>query len=119
MVASIIAYSMSGSSDTASNIRLNTSAFTQSRKRLNTVFHLPKAGGRSRQGLPVRAIHKIASKNNRPSLPVRPGSEGLPRQKGSIFTHWASVRQKSGHRKLLSELDHPSAKMGILILNRP
>ena len=31
MVASTIAYSMSGSSETASNIRLKTSAFTQSR----------------------------------------------------------------------------------------
>jgi hypothetical protein len=119
MVASIIAYSMSGSSDTASNIRLNTSAFTQSRKRLNTVFHLPKAGGRSRQGLPVRAIHKIASKNKRPSLPVRPGSEGLPRQKGSIFAHWASVRQNRGIANSFRSLNHPSAKMGILILNRP
>src|SRR6187431_574428 len=36
IVASTIAYSMSGSSETASNIRLNTSAFTQSRKRLET-----------------------------------------------------------------------------------
>jgi len=29
------------------------SAFTQSRKRLNTVFHLLKKAGRSRHGLPV------------------------------------------------------------------
>src|ERR1700744_5492588 len=47
MVASTMAYSMSGSSETASKSRWKTPAFTQSRKRLNTVFHFPKEGGRS------------------------------------------------------------------------
>ena len=61
MVASTMAYSMSGSPLTASNRRTKTSAFTQSRKRLNTVFHLPKCSGKSRQGLLVRTIHKTAS----------------------------------------------------------
>ena len=41
MVASTMAYSMSGSSEHASKIRAKTSAFTQSRYRLKTVFHLP------------------------------------------------------------------------------
>ena len=79
MVASTIAYSMSGSSETASKIRLKTPAFDQSLKRLNTVFHLPKCAGRSRQGLPVRAIQSTASTNSRLSLPLRPGSLGFPR----------------------------------------
>lgn len=87
MVPSIMANSKSGSSDTASKILLKTSAVTQSRKRLKTVFHLPKAAGKSRQGLPVRAIHKTASKNSRLSPPLRPGSVGLPKQWGSIFAH--------------------------------
>ncbi len=83
MVASTMAYSMSGSPLTASNRRTKTSAFTQSRKRLNTVFHLPKCSGKSRHGLPVRTIHKTASTNNRLSVPLRPRSPTLPKQMGS------------------------------------
>src|SRR6185312_14222766 len=75
----------------ASTNRCQTSAFTQSRKRVNTLFQFPNEGGRSRQGLPVRTIHSTASTNKRLSLPLRPGSPGLPRQRGSIFAHWASV----------------------------
>src|SRR3954454_21731890 len=87
MVASTRAYSRSGSSETASNSRCQTSAFTQSRKRVKTLFQFPNAGGSSRQGLPLRTIHKTASTNSRLSLPLRPGSPGLPRQCGSIFAH--------------------------------
>src|SRR5215212_7642312 len=78
MVASTMAYSMSGSSETASNSRCQTSAFTQSRKRVKTLFQCPSEGGRSRQGLPVRTIHSTASTNRRLFLPLRPGSPGLP-----------------------------------------
>lgn len=56
-------------------------------------FHLPNNGGKSRHGLPVRAIHSTASVNKRASPPVRPGSDGFPRQNGCIFVHCASVRQ--------------------------
>src|SRR4029077_4028423 len=63
MVASTMEYYMSGSSETASKSRLKTSAFTQSLYRLKTVFHGPNSGGRSRQGLPVRAIPNTASTN--------------------------------------------------------
>src|SRR6202140_4255232 len=92
MVASTMTYSMSGSSETASKRRLQTPAFPQSRKRLYTLIQLPKAHGRSPHGLPVRAIHNTASTNSRLLLPLRPGSPGLPRQSGSIFAHWASVK---------------------------
>ena len=44
MVASTMAYSMSGSSEQASKSLLKTSALTQSRYRLKTVFQLPKSG---------------------------------------------------------------------------
>src|SRR5215211_6159878 len=87
MVASTKAYSRSGSSEQASNSRWKTPAFTQSRKRVKTLFQFPNEGGRSRQGLPVRTIHKTASTNRRLFLPLRPGSPGLPRQCGSIFAH--------------------------------
>src|SRR5436190_24202205 len=72
MVASTMAYSISGSSETASKSRLKTSALTQSRNRVNTLFQWPNEGGRSRHGLPVRAIHNTASTNRRLSLPLRP-----------------------------------------------
>src|SRR3954463_6632179 len=91
MVASTMAYSMSGSSEAASNSRLKMSAFTQSRYRLKTVFQWPNGAGKSRRGLPVRAIHNTASTNRRLSPPLRPGSDFFPRQCGSIFAHWASV----------------------------
>src|ERR1700710_1898398 len=58
-------YSRSGSSETASNSRFQISAFTQSRKRVNTLFQWPNEGGRSRQGLPGRATHRTASIKSR------------------------------------------------------
>src|SRR5215204_2974621 len=54
MVASTMAYSRSGSSETAANNRCQTSALTQSRKRVKTLFQFPNERGRSRHGLPVR-----------------------------------------------------------------
>src|SRR3712207_5560167 len=107
MVASTRAYSRSGSFVTASNNRRQTSALTRSRKRVNTLFQCPNKGGRSRQGLPVRTTHKTASANRRLSLPLRPGSPGLPRQHGSIFAHWASVRTKRSIRGV----NHRPARM--------
>src|ERR1700761_5269863 len=115
MGASTMAYSISGSSETASNSRLHTSAFTQSRKRVYTLFQWPNARGRSRQGLPVRTIHNTASTNSRLSLPLRPGSLRLPRQSGSIFAHWASVKTNRSIRSL----NHNHARMRILNPNRP
>src|SRR3954447_5936105 len=109
MVASTRAYSRSGSSETASNSRCQTPAFTQSRKRVKTLFQCPTRGGRSRQGLPVRAIHSTASTNRRLFLPLRPGSPGLPRQRGSIFAHWASVKRNLS----IQSLNHSQAWMGI------
>src|SRR5215217_5438384 len=115
MVASTMAYSISGSSEAASNSRVKTSAFTQSRYRLKTVFQRPNSGGRSRQGLPVRAIHNTASTNRRISAPLRPGSHFFPRQCGCIFAHWASV---STYRSI-SGLKHNSQPGEIPNLNRP
>src|SRR5947208_7483705 len=105
MVASTMTYSMSGSSETASNRRFQTPAFAQSRKRVYTVIQLPKARGRSRHGLPVRAIHNTASTNSRLLLPLRPGSPGLPRQSGSIFAHWASVKTNRSIPSLNPKVD--------------
>ena len=115
MVASTMAYSRSGSSEPAANSRMNTSALTQSRYRLKTVFQWPKKAGRSRHGLPVRTTHSTASTKRRLSLPLRPGSVGLPRQCGSIFAHWASVSTK----RSIQHANHNWAPNETLNLNRP
>ena len=61
-----------------------------SNERGNTVFHLPKKGGRSRHGLPVRAIHNTASTNSRLSFAVTPTVSSRPGKRPSIFSHWSS-----------------------------
>src|SRR5215211_9094387 len=48
MVASTMAYSISGSSETASNSRWKTSAFTQPRKRVYPLLQFPSEDGKSR-----------------------------------------------------------------------
>lgn len=61
MVASTMAYSMSGPSEQALNNFTNTSALRQSLKRRNAVLQFPKCAGRSRHGEPVRTIQSTAS----------------------------------------------------------
>src|SRR5688572_31598047 len=100
MVASTMAYSRSGSSEQAWKSVTKTSALRQSLKRRNTVLQFPKCAGRSRHGEPVRTIHSTASMKRRLSLPLRPGSVGLPRQCGSIFAHWASVNTERSIKSL-------------------
>jgi hypothetical protein len=78
MVASTMAYSMSGWSEQASKSRMKTSALTQSRYRLKTVFQLPKKAGRSRHGLPVRTIQSTASTKRRLSPPLFPDRSPCP-----------------------------------------
>jgi hypothetical protein len=69
---------------------------------LKMVFQLPKKAGRSRQGLPVRAIHNTASTNRRLSLPLRPGSVGLPRQMRFHLRPLGVRQYESVHSKLES-----------------
>src|SRR6266566_3957674 len=58
IVPSIIAYSKSGSPDSTLKIFSKTPLSAQRRNRFQTENHLPKYAGRSRQGEPVRAIHR-------------------------------------------------------------
>jgi hypothetical protein len=100
-----MANSMSGSSDTASKIRLKTSAFTQSRKRLNTVFHFPNSGGKSRHGLPVRAIHNTAS---RKQATIATRAAGVGHLAFAMRLHLGPLGIRQAHaiqENLLSELD--------------
>src|SRR3974390_685137 len=86
------AYSKSGSSDSAAKIRSNTPLSAHRRKRFHTEPPLPKASGRSRQGVPARTTHNTASTNIRLSVPDRPGSPSLPGSRGAIRSHCASVK---------------------------
>src|SRR5215471_5661677 len=89
-VPSMMIDSKSGSSANAARIRSQIPALAQRRKRFHTLFHLPKNGGRSRHGVPVRAIQMTASTNSRLSSPERPGSPGLPGSKCSMRPHCTS-----------------------------
>ena len=91
IVPSTITYSKSGSPDKALKIFSKIPFLDQRRKRRNALFQLPKPMGKSRQGAPVRTIHKTASTNNRLSAAVRPGSPLLPGKSGEIFSYWASL----------------------------
>src|SRR5918995_1050492 len=100
MVASTIAYSRSGSSEQAWKSFTKTSALRQSLKRRNAVLQFPKCAGRSRHGLPVRTIQSTASTKPRLSLPLRPGSVGLPMR---LHLRPLGVRQyKAIHQELES-----------------
>jgi hypothetical protein len=90
MVPSIRAYSKSGSPNKQAKTRSNTPLLTQRRKRWKTLFHLPKALGRSRQGASARTRHNTASRNSRLSLPLPPGSVGLPGSSGATFSQAVS-----------------------------
>ena len=87
--------SMSNASKSASVLiaaimRSQTPFLPQREKRVYVACQLPNAGGRSRHGEPVRAIHNTASINRRLSFPVTPGSLALPGSKSLIRSHWSS-----------------------------
>jgi hypothetical protein len=62
----------------ALKILSNTPALAQRRNRRNWLFQLPKLGGKSRHGEPVRTRQKTASGNNRLFRAVTPLSLALP-----------------------------------------
>src|SRR5260370_28909227 len=118
MVESMIAYSKSGSSESAANMRCHTLPRFQRLNRVKRLFHAPNAGGRSRQGAPVRAIHSTPSTNIRLSLPVTPGSLALPAHRPSIRCHCSALSTKRTSSKTASPesavLNHKSTPSGIL-----
>src|SRR5258708_2011153 len=94
------------------------------RKRWYTLFHGPKSGGKSRHGLPVRAIHSTASTNNRLSAAVRPGSVDLPGSKGPIRSYWSSLSISLGilffrKRQDVNRFPHRLTAPSSMIVNRP
>ncbi len=94
IVESTITYSKSGSVAKASKSRHQTPSRDHREKRRKTLFHGPKADGRSRHGAEVRTIQSTASMNRRLSFAVPPRSEALPQGCGSIKAHCWSFRTK-------------------------
>lgn len=88
--------SKSASSQSLAKRTCETSLSAQRENLLNTVFHGPNAGWRSRHGLPVLAIQCTASTNRRLSAPVRPRSPALPWSIGAIRNHWSSRNNSFG-----------------------
>ncbi|TCK32712.1 hypothetical protein B0G84_8568 [Paraburkholderia sp. BL8N3] len=71
--------------------RSQTPLRRQREKRMYAVCHRPNSLGKSRHGLPVRAIHSTASTNNRLSAPCRPTSPTLPGTMDSRRSHISSL----------------------------
>src|ERR1019366_588135 len=89
-VLSMNSASKSTSWPTSLITRCHTPFLPQREKRVNVACQLPNAGGRSRHGEPVRAIHSTASRNNRLSFAVTPGSVALPGSKSLMRSHCSS-----------------------------
>ena len=81
--------SKSASFASSANALCQTPLFDQRPKRLYTLFQRPNSAGRSRHGLPVRAIHSTASINCRLSSPLRAGSPVFPGNIDSKRCHWS------------------------------
>ena len=90
-VASTKTYSKSGLSAKALKRRSRTPASAPLRNRAWTPVHLPKPGGRSRQGVAPRACQSAASRNNRVSAPLRPGKPLRPGRRCPTRAPCASV----------------------------
>jgi hypothetical protein len=123
MVPSIRAYSKSGSPDKQVKTRSNTPLFTQRRQRWKTLFQLPTALGRSRQGAPARTRHNTASRNSRLSFAVPPGSVGLPGSIGATFSQAVSpttnrFRSSTPRPPPIQSLNHERSAVRIPNVNR-
>lgn len=79
--------------------------------RLYMLFQRPNSSGRSRHGLPVRAIHETASTNSRLSIAGRPRPPALPGSNCAMRSYWSprnSLRtipasQKTGCKQIAVE----------------
>ena len=94
MVASTSTYPKPRSARNALKRRAQTPAIVLCRNREGSVRQLPGSGGKSRHGLAPRASHKIASRNNRLSVPVLPRSTCLRGTKGAMIAYCLSFSER-------------------------
>jgi len=121
MVLSKKSISKSGSFETALANRIQMPFSHQFANRTYTLCHFPNSLGKSRQGEPVRAIHRTASRNNLLSFAVTPQSLFFPAQSGSNRSHWSSRNsQRSMPPSPLGGITgRYISKSKQLIMNRP
>jgi hypothetical protein len=99
MVASIIAYSLSGSSAKVLKRLSQTPLVAQREKRLWVFFQSPKRSGKSRQGAPERNFQITASTNRRlPSSLLRPTVPGRPRK--LVVAQSVALHHNASQRRL-------------------
>jgi hypothetical protein len=91
-VLSIMSASKSWSAPSTFMMPSHLPRLHQRLKRVYVLCQFPSSGGRSRQGEPVRAIHRTASINLRLSVAVTPLSLALPGNIASILAHLALLR---------------------------
>ena len=98
----------------ASRIASNIPASCHRANLRQTVFHLPKRSGRSRQGEPVRAIQKMPSKTCRLSIAGRQARPRIGGRNGASSAHVASsMRFQSKAGSHFPALNHDHGAMGI------
>lgn len=115
IVESMKSSSRSASPRNALATRSHIPYVSQRAKRTYTECQLPNSAGKSRQGLPTRAVYNTASTNSRLSAARPPLSVGFPGSRCSIRPHCASlnIRRSIAHTQI-SECEHISATV-----NRP
>ena len=103
IVASIIAYSLSGSSAKALKRFSQTPLAAQREKRLWVLHQPPKRSGKSRHGTPTRNFQITASTKRRlpssllrPTVPGRPGSKARSGRIGRLARHGVPLNPPRG-----------------------
>lgn len=114
-VESMNSSSRSASPRSASATRAQTPPASQRAKRIYTECQFPNSGGRSRQGLPTRAVYKTASTKRRLSVARPPLSVGFPGSNSEIRAHCAS----RNIRRSIAHVQIPGCKHKSATVNRP
>ena len=99
----------------ASAMRDHTPPSSHRAKRTYTECQFPNSCGRSRHGLPTRAVYSTASTNSRLSAARPPLSVGLPGNKPSILAHCASLNI----RRSICHIQIPGCKHKSTTVNSP
>lgn len=115
MVESMKSSSRSASPRSASAIRFHTPYASQRAKRTYTECQLPNSAGKSRQGLPTRAVYSTASTNSRLSAARPPLSVGFPGSRCSIRSHCPSLNI----RRPIAHIQIPRCEHVLATVNTP
>jgi hypothetical protein len=107
--------SKSASPRNASATLCQTPYVSQRANRTYTECHLPNSAGRSRHGLPTRAVYRTASTNRRLSAARPPLSVGFPGNMPPIRCHCSSLNI----RRSIVHIQTPRCEHKTATVNRP